>query len=106
MRHSAALLESSLPQFDPFWEKEPAAEALLALIPLLKGRAEAERRREAIVQLYAINPGALPQAGSGLPLAVQFNGAGWTGREKSLITRFLRRSGSECYPEARYTLSG
>ena len=41
----------------------------------------------------------------GLPLEVVFSGQGWTGREKALIIRFLRRSGSECFPQARYTLS-
>ena len=104
LKRSAATLESSLSQFDQFWEKEPTSEALLALIPLLKSRPDADRRREAISQLYGINPGALPQAGLGLPLAVGWNGAGWTGREKALITRFLRRSGSECFSGARYTL--
>ncbi len=50
----------------------------LALIPLLKGAAAAMPRREAITRLFAINPGALPQAGIGLPLAVDFRGSGWS----------------------------
>jgi hypothetical protein len=94
--HSAALLEHSLAGFDPFWEKEPTAEALTALVPLLEGAAAQGRRREVIAQLYRINPGALPQAGMGLPLAVSFEGAGWGGWEKARVLRFLRRAGSEC----------
>jgi hypothetical protein len=93
---SAALLEQALVGFDPFWEKEPAAETLIALIPLLKGPAHQTRRREAIARLFEINPGALPQAGMGLPLAVEFRGEGWSAREKALIIRYLRRAGSEC----------
>jgi hypothetical protein len=96
LRRSAALLQQSLAGFDPFWEKEPAADALAALVPLLAGSAEQDRRRDAISRLYKINPGALPQAGIGLPLAVSFDGAGWRGRGKALVLRFLRRSGSEC----------
>jgi tetratricopeptide (TPR) repeat protein len=96
LRHSAALLEQSLAGFDPFWEKEPASEGLAALVPLLKGGAVQGRRRDVIAQLYQINPGALPQAGIGLALAVSFEGSGWKGREKALIMRFLRRAGSEC----------
>ncbi len=104
IRHSTPLLEGSLSQFDPFWEKEPAADALLALIPLLSGREDAERRRDAIVQLYQINPGALPQAGIGLPFAIQFTGGGWSWHERALVTRFLRRAGSECFPGARFSM--
>jgi len=96
VRHSAALLQQALAGFDPFWEKEPAAEALIALIPLLKGAASTNPRREAIARLFAINPGALPQAGIGLPLAVDFRGDGWRAREKALIFRYLGRARSEC----------
>jgi tetratricopeptide (TPR) repeat protein len=96
LKRSAALLDQSLSGFDPFWEKEPAADALAALVPLLKGGAARERRRDVIAQLYRINPGALPQAGIGLPLAVSFEGPGWKGREKAIVLRFLRRAGSEC----------
>jgi hypothetical protein len=95
VRRSAALLEESLSGFDPFWEREASAEALLSLIPLLKGPGHAERRRAAIVQLFRLNPGALQQAGMGLPMTVEFGGTGWKAREKGLIMRFLRRSGSE-----------
>jgi tetratricopeptide (TPR) repeat protein len=99
LKHSTALLEQSLAGFDPFWEKEPAADALAALASLLKGGAVRERRRDVIAQLYRINPGALPQEGLGLPLAVSFEGPGWKGREKALVLRFLRRAGSECAEE-------
>jgi hypothetical protein len=90
------MLEASIAGFDAFWEKEPIAEALTALVPLLKGESTRGRRREAIAQLYRINPGALPQAGIGLPFAVSFQGSDWQGREKALVLRFLRRTGSEC----------
>jgi tetratricopeptide (TPR) repeat protein len=93
---SAALLEHSLAGFDSFWEREPTADALAALVPLLKDASSQGRRREVIAQLYQINPGALPQAGIGLPLVVSFEGPGWRGREKARVLRFLRRAGSEC----------
>ena len=96
VRHSAAFLQQALAGFDPFWEKEPSAEALIALIPLLRGEAAAGSRREAIEHLFEINPGALPQAGIGLPLAVDFRGTGWSAREKALIFRYLGRARSEC----------
>jgi Tfp pilus assembly protein PilF len=96
VRRSAALLEKALAGLDPFWEKEPAAEALLAQIPLLRGPANAQAKRKAIVRLYDLNPGALPQAGLGLPFAVEWIGAGWRAREKALVLKFLRRAGSEC----------
>jgi tetratricopeptide (TPR) repeat protein len=95
MLGSRAMLESSLSSFDQFWEREPSAEALSALVPLLKDNGSRGRRREAIGQLYQINPGALRQAGLGLPLAVQFLGAGWKARERVFVLRFLRRAGSE-----------
>jgi tetratricopeptide (TPR) repeat protein len=96
VRRAAALLRASLAAFDPFWEKEPAAEALTALIPLLKGPGNEGPRRDAIARLYAINPGALPQAGIGLPVAMEFRGDGWSRREKGLIVRYMKRAGSEC----------
>jgi hypothetical protein len=96
VRGSAALLEQALAGFDPFWEKEPAAEALAHLIPLQRGAAHQVGRRHNIARLYEINPGALPQAGIGLPLAVDFHGESWSRREKGLVIRYLRRAGSEC----------
>jgi tetratricopeptide (TPR) repeat protein len=102
---SPELLRRSLEGFDPFWEKEAAADSLVALAPLLHG----EERREVIAQLYGLNPGALQQAGLGLPLNVEFTGSDFSPREKRLILRYLRRAGSECDtgPGApmRYTLS-
>jgi tetratricopeptide (TPR) repeat protein len=91
VHRSAALLTQAISGFDPYWEKEPTAEALSTLVPLLKGAA----RREAITRLFEIDPGALRQEGIGLPLAVSFDGSPWNGREKALVTRFLRRAGSE-----------
>jgi hypothetical protein len=96
VRRDVGLLAGALAGFDPFWEKEPAAEALTALIPLLKGEKNGEQRRDAIARLYTIDPGALPQAGIGLPLAVEFRGDGWSRREKALIVRYMKRAGSEC----------
>jgi hypothetical protein len=96
VRRSSALLREALASFDPFWEKEPAAEALAALVPLLKRAGDARPRRDAVARLYAINPGALPQAGIGLPVALEFRGDGWSRREKGLIVRYMKRAGSEC----------
>jgi len=107
-RRSLPLLEQAFGGFDQFWEKEPAAETLLAMIPLLSSPDQQEKRRAAIVDLYKANPGALQQAGIGLPMAISWSGQGWTGRERGLVMRFLRRSGSECRetpaPGYRYQL--
>jgi tetratricopeptide (TPR) repeat protein len=103
--HSADLLRRSIEGFDPFWEKEATAESLSALASLLAGEA----RRDTIAQLYQLNPGALPQAGLGLPMRVEFMGVGFQQREKRLILRYLRRAGSECTSDVglamRYTLT-
>jgi tetratricopeptide (TPR) repeat protein len=98
LRGSAHLLERSIAAFDPFWEKEAIAEALCRMIPLV------ELKREAIESLFEINPGALPQAGLGLPLSVTFEGAPWGRREKRLIGRYLKRAHSEVAGGARFTL--
>ena len=98
LRGSAGLLERSIADLDAFWEKEAIAEALRAIIPLLK------RKQEAIERLFEINPGALPQAGIGLPLSVSFEGAQWGRREKRLIGRYLKRAHSEIGSGARFTL--
>ena len=97
IRRSAPLLEGTLGDLDPYWEKKQRAEALLALIPLLT--SQPAQRDKDIVELYGLNPGALPQAGIGIPLSVEFAGT-WTGREKAVILRFLRRSGSPTVPTA------
>ena len=101
VRRSPELLQRSVTEFDTYWEREPAADALIALVPLLR---DPGRRRESIVSLYGINPGALPQAGIGLPLTVELGGSGWTARERAALLRFLRRSGSECAPGMRHVL--
>ncbi|MGA2480644.1 MAG: hypothetical protein ABSG63_17995 [Spirochaetia bacterium] len=92
---STTLLEQALAELDPFWEKEPAANALTRLVPLLGGSASQDLRRQSIARLFEINPGALPQAGIGLPFSVEWSGNGWGAREKALIIRYLRRAGSE-----------
>jgi tetratricopeptide (TPR) repeat protein len=103
--HSPDLLRRSIEGFDPFWEKEATAESLSALASLLAGEA----RRDTIAQLYQLNPGALLQAGLGLPMRVVFVGMGFQQREKRLILRYLRRAGSECTSDValamRYTLT-
>ena len=104
LRGSAELLERSIAEFDRFWEKEAIAESLRMLVPLLGNASDAPRRREAIERLFEINPGALPQAGIGLPLAVSFEGRGWGGREKRLMCRYLRRAHSEIVEDARHAL--
>jgi tetratricopeptide (TPR) repeat protein len=95
VRRSRALLQQALAELDPFWEKEPAANGLLHLVPLLGARADDALRRSSISRLFEIDPGALPQAGIGLPLAVEWRGSGWGAREKALIVRYLKRAGSE-----------
>jgi hypothetical protein len=108
VRRSADEVKQAMAGFDPFWEKKDTADALLALVPLLGKADRAVERRAAIIQLFQINPGALPQAGIGLPLSVEFAGTGWTGREQSIAMRFLRRSGSDAaagaVPGARHAL--
>lgn len=97
VRRSADTLEQALVDLDPYWERKQKAEALLALIPLLSDRAQEARKEAHIVELYKLNPGALPQAGIGIPITVAFDGAPWTGRERSAVIRFLRRSGSSIH---------
>jgi len=105
LTRSPELLRGSIEGLDPFWEKEAMADSLVALAPLLHG----EPRREVIAQLYQLNPGALPQAGLGLPMTVEFRGTVFHPREKRLILRYLSRAGSECMEGPaggmRYSLS-
>jgi tetratricopeptide (TPR) repeat protein len=98
LKGSAGLLERSIAELDQFWEREAMAEALRAMIPLLR------RKQEAIEKLFDINPGALPQAGIGLPLSVSFEGGHWGRREKRLIGRYLKRAHSEIGTGARHAL--
>ncbi len=103
IKKSVELLNESLKGFDGFWEREGIVESLRLMIPLLKGRSKAVKRRERINQLYSLNPGALLQYGFGLPLEVGFRftkeGAAGKGsrsaRKKRLIIRFLKKSGSD-----------
>ncbi|HET6485722.1 MAG TPA: hypothetical protein VFH83_04845 [Spirochaetia bacterium] len=104
LRRSVPLLRDALPGFDPYWEKGAIAEDLTALIPLLNGPGNRSTRRDDIVRLYQINPGALPQAGLGLPLHVEFTGNGWKARERAIILRLISRSGSEIDASAPYSL--
>jgi hypothetical protein len=53
-----------------------------------------------------MDPGALPQEGMGLPLAVTFAGDGWSAREKRLVIRFLRGAGSEAEEAAGGSAAG
>jgi len=51
--------------------------------------------------LYRINPGAMRQAGIGIPMEVSFQGPGWGAWERARVIRLLRRSGSECVDQDR-----
>jgi tetratricopeptide (TPR) repeat protein len=104
LRRSADLLARSIEGFDPFWEKEAIAESLRRLIPLMRRPDEAARSRDAVERLYEINPGALLQAGIGLPLGVSFEGQGWGMREIRLISRYLKRAHSGPADGARHVL--
>ncbi len=101
---SPDILRAALEGFDPFWEREASAEAMVALARLLRGPANATERRSVIVRLFGVNPGALPQAGLGLPLSIAFDGTGWTRRERASVARFVRRSGSDVSDDAPYVL--
>lgn len=52
LRKSRELLQRSLDGFDPFWEKEAAADSLLAMIPLERG----QDRRDAIARFSSSIP--------------------------------------------------
>jgi transglutaminase-like putative cysteine protease len=104
LRRSADLLARSIEGFDPFWEKDAVAESLRRMVPLLGGRADGGRRREAVERLFEINPGALLQSGLGLPLETAFEGPGWGAREKRLIGRYLKRAHSPPQERARHVL--
>ncbi|HVO39980.1 MAG TPA: hypothetical protein VMV03_13200 [Spirochaetia bacterium] len=105
VRKSRELLQQSLEGFDPFWEKEAAADSLVAMASLLQGR----ERRDLLARLFDLNRGALRQAGLGLPLVIDFRGGGFGARERGLVAKYLSRAGSECLPGAapgaRYTLT-
>lgn len=105
VRKSRELLDQSLEGFDPFWEKEAAADSLAALVPLLHG----QERRDSLARLFDLNRGALRQAGLGLPLVVDFRGDGFSARDRGLVIKYLSRAGSECLGAtargARYTLT-
>ena len=100
----------SIPALDSFREKEGLSESLRLLVPLLKkGSIE---RREAVNQLYVINPGGLLQYGLGLPLRLEIiqDQSSRRDRRISPIMKFLRRAGSELSREEgeegfKYTLS-
>jgi tetratricopeptide (TPR) repeat protein len=104
VRRSAKLLEESIKGIDPFWEREALARSLAALAPLLEGQENAVRKREVLERLFEIDRGALQQEGLGLPLSVEFRGAGWGKREMGLIVRYMKRAYSECAPAMRHTL--
>jgi tetratricopeptide (TPR) repeat protein len=94
LRGSHELLERSIDMLDNFWEKEGIADALTALVPLVK-RDRAARRR-ALNTLFRLNRGGLLQHGYGLPLRLQVAESG-AGREPGarLLARLLRKAGSE-----------
>jgi len=94
VRRSSAMIREAIEQLDPLWERMFVADALVELIPLLARDGDRAGRREAIDRLFNVNPGALRPEGLGLPLVLRFEGA-WTGRERRMVRRLLRRSGSE-----------
>ncbi|MBA7606052.1 hypothetical protein ES703_13190 [subsurface metagenome] len=95
IRKSVRLLEESISDLDPFWEKEGIADSLIQLIALLKKGAS---RRQAINRLYSINPGGLQQHGYGLPLVLEISSENDRDRRIRHIFRFLRKAGSEIGP--------
>ena len=104
LKRSPGLLAEAMGRLDPFWEKEAIAAALVKLVPLLSGTTDRPRQRDAVQGLFEINPGAMPQAGIGLPLEVSFKGDGWGGRDKRLISRYLKRAHSEVAAGMRHAL--
>ncbi|MBN2531272.1 MAG: hypothetical protein JXB88_00195 [Spirochaetales bacterium] len=92
MTKNLKMLEQSIDSFDPFWEKEGIAEALIHMIRLLPHKSKA--RRLAINRLYEINPGAFPKNRIGLPLEVRFHFSG-NRPLKTIILHSLRSSGSD-----------
>jgi hypothetical protein len=97
---SPPLLRDSIARFDPFWEKEAAADSLAALAPLLSRPASSAERRDALNRLYEINPGALLPHGLGLPLLVRVEENHGGRREIALIYRYLKRAHSELAGQA------
>jgi tetratricopeptide (TPR) repeat protein len=96
---SIGLLSKSISGFDPFWEREPMADSLAAMIRLLGPRGNTVQRREALNRLFEINPGAFRQNGFGLPLVLNLDSS-LGKREKGLIVRYLKRAGSELFESA------
>lgn len=69
------LLLKAVAGFDPVWQKEEAAETLSDALPLARGRLPEDQNRQLVNALYKINPGALRQHGTSLPLQVNVFGS-------------------------------
>ena len=104
LKRSYSLLEKSLDQFDPFWEKEAIADSLVEMARLLKQNNP--RRREILNRLFRLNPGALLQNGFGLPIIVQFELDYGNRRAVEILKRMLEQSGFELAPQVRFSTAG
>ena len=103
------LLEETLDQFDPTWERDMIADVYTELARIGK-KAE---RRDAAERLFAINRGALLRNGIRLPVDLRFGeesagpGSGTGGRLGGTIKKAVKAAGFEPVKEGppRYTLT-
>ena len=94
IRKDAPLLGHALTLAQIPWENEDRERALATLVAVLRAQGKTAEANQRLSQLYALNPGSLPDHGWGLPVRVGVFGeatqtAGW----KDAVTAFAAQSG-------------
>jgi len=92
IRRDPDLIEKALREFVVPWEKENIEEALRHLVPELARAGRERERRETLVRLYEINPGALRQNGFRLPVRLATAGSA---EAKERLEAWLEEAGFE-----------
>jgi tetratricopeptide (TPR) repeat protein len=88
VRKDPQILHEAIDAFHPVWEREGTADALAALIPLLRREGHKIEARDALNRLYEISHSALLVNGLGLPIEIR-------GEVDSGLRRGLKRCGFE-----------
>jgi len=92
IRRDPDLIEKAMKEFVVPWEKENIEESLRHLVPELARAGRERDRREALLRLYEINPGALRQNGFRLPVRLATAGLAET---KERLEAYLEEAGFE-----------
>jgi tetratricopeptide (TPR) repeat protein len=101
-------LERALRLCHPVWERELMADALVELVPVYRRSDLTAAANRALARLYRLNPGALLQAGLGLPLRLSVTGRDpvAAGRVSRIARRALRRGGSVLFGPDEQIVAG